>query len=202
MHCPENAAFPEWIFQCAWLPSGKPLQAASTFQNICCHAVVAPRPLRHRLSPPDNVSSNIHSFIIVYYPLCIYPYLVMMFEENSRQNCFTSPMLPSLLASKVEGNQHVLHMERSTACLLATLSHRSLQNNTLSKVFKHAKQNGTKNMQWCAKYSSNAPLWWQGWLWAHAILWDQFVEICFSLTGSSRKDSMISIASNLGLQVR
>ena len=50
-----------------------------------------------------------------------------------------------MLASRLEGNKHVLHMDRSTACLLATLSHGSLRNATLSKVFKHSQEDRRKN---------------------------------------------------------
>ena len=42
-----------------------------------------------------------------------------------------------MLASRLEGNKHVFHIHRSTACLLATIcSNGSLQNITLSEVFK------------------------------------------------------------------
>ena len=68
-------------------------------------------------------------------------------ETNSRQNCFASSMLPSLLASKVEGNKHVLHMDRSTACLLATLSHGSLRNITHSQVFSIHSQQRVANIR-------------------------------------------------------
>ena len=73
-----------------------------------------------------------------------------MLEENSRQNCFASSMLPSLLAYvgiKVEGNKHVLHMERTTACLLSTLSHGSLRNITTAR-----RKNQMHWMHWTRTY--------------------------------------------------
>ena len=52
-----------------------------------------------------------------------------------------------MLASKLEGNKHVLHMDRSTACLLATLSHGSLRNITLSEVFSIHSQQRVANIR-------------------------------------------------------
>ena len=54
-----------------------------------------------------------------------------------------------MLASKVEGNKHVLHMERTTACLLATVSHGSLRNTTLLKVFKHSSEDRPNKRKHC-----------------------------------------------------
>ena len=54
-----------------------------------------------------------------------------------------------MLASKVEGNKHVLHMDRSTACLLATLSHGSLRNTTLTSFLNPFTTARRKNqMHW------------------------------------------------------
>ena len=85
-----------------------------------------------------RIMNCLHNFIF---------YQSIILETNSRQNCFASSMLPSLLASKVEGNKHVLHMDRSTACLLATLSHGSLRNITHSQVFSIHSQQRVANIR-------------------------------------------------------
>ena len=70
-----------------------------------------------------RIMKCLHSFIC---------YQSIILETNSRQNCFASSKLPSLWC-QVEGNKHVLHIHRSTACLLSTLSHGSLRNITTAR---------------------------------------------------------------------
>ena len=53
----------------------------------------------------------------------------------------------NMLASQVERTKHVLHMDRSTACLLATLSHGSLRNMTTAR-----RKNQMHWMHWTRMY--------------------------------------------------
>ena len=64
-----------------------------------------------------------------------------------------------MLASKVEGNKHVSHMERTTACLLATLTHGSLRNITLSKSFQTFIRRPSNNAPLGGKGPSELMLW-------------------------------------------
>ena len=67
-------------------------------------------------------------------------------------------------------------------------SFQGVHNNTIAK----------KNKEWCTRYSSNAPLWWQGWLWAHAM--ESVDRIRSTVTGSNKQRFsfvMMPILSNL-----
>ena len=118
-------------------------------------------------------------------------YQSIILETNSRQNCFASSMLPSLLAYVGIKTWKETNMPSGHSLPWRPPKHHTL------KGFQACK---TKtNKKWCAKYSSNAPLWWQGWLWAHAILCNQFVKIRSRVAGSNRQH-FIPLPGNLGLQ--
>ena len=129
-----------------------------------------------------RIMKCLHNFIF---------YQSIILETNSRQNCFASSMLPSLLAYVGIKTWKETNMPSGHSLPWRPPKHHTL------KGFQACK---TKtNKKWCAKYSSNAPLWWQGWLWAHAILCNQFVKIRSRVAGSNRQH-FIPLPGNLGLQ--
>ena len=80
----------------------------------------------------------------------IYIYNVRLESSSSLKKFKTKLLASSTLSSlwcQVEGNKHVLRMDRSTACLLATLSHGSLRNITTAR-----RKNQMHWMHWTRTY--------------------------------------------------
>ena len=107
-------------------------------------------------------------------------------------------MLPTLLASQVERTKHV----SSSPSFHTLLQWQPPKHHTPTSFQgvhnKMVAKKKTRMNEWCTRYSSNAPLWWQGWLWAHAM--ESVDRIHSRVTGSNKKRFsfvMMPISSNL-----
>ena len=134
---------------------------------------------------------------IIMNPLCTW----VNSWKKSKQDCFACLMLPTLLA------YGGIASWKNRACLpLAFFPHSppmAASKTSHSQKFSrrsqhHCKKNKEWMNEWCTRYSSNAPLWWQGWLWAHAM--ESVDRIGSTVTGSNKQRFsfvMIPILSNL-----
>ena len=118
-----------------------------------CHASfgrtrgVAPRPLHGVLETRQQLLAATYN---IGFQCRIYIYNVRLESSSSLKKFKTKLLASSTLSSlwcQVEGNKHVLRMDRSTACLLATLSHGSLRNITTAR-----RKNQMHWMHWTRTY--------------------------------------------------
>ena len=118
-------------------------------------------------------------------------------RKKTKQDCFACSMLPFIC----------WHHKLNQTCLqLAFFPHSppmaASKTSHSQKFSRRSRQHRCKKKQgmneWCTRYSSNAPLWWQGWLWAHAM--ESVDRICSTVTGSNKQRFsfvMMPISSNL-----
>ena len=134
----------------------------------------------------------------------LYLYLFVILEENSKQNCFACLLLPILLEYVDITKLKERNMSTSTGPQLAffplsapvaasktpySQKFSSIHNKTVGK-------NASILLSMIYRYCSNAPLWGPGWLWAHAILCNQFVKTLSRLTRTNKRHFMISMSAS------